>query len=234
MTEAVLFDYGLTLVDFAFPRQELLGVLEGFRARMQAELGRTAPSAEELVSLVLEPIEEALAGFGEDEVTDYLTFYRSGWRRAGLDLSSDLLYQILDQEQLCWDRAVRVAPEAPAILDRLRALGVRTAIASNAPFPPPMMRRQMAASGLAARVDAIVLSSEVGRRKPAPELYRVALDRLDVAPDRALYVGDRVREDFQGPLAVGMRAVICTGLSRRPPPDGVPTIPSLDQVESLL
>ena len=234
MTSAVTFDYGLTLVSFEFPHEELLAALESFRPEIAVELGRLAPSAAELVTEVLEPIEEDLAALGEDEVTDYLAFYGRGWSRAGLDLSTGLLARILDAEQRCWDRAVRVAPGALETLDRLRAMGVRTAVASNAPFPPHMMRRQMEATGVAGRVDAIVLSSEVGRRKPAPELYLAALAAVDAPPARALHVGDRALEDYWGPVAVGMRAVLCTALAREPAPAGVPTIARLEEVEELL
>jgi putative hydrolase of the HAD superfamily len=108
-----------------------------------------------------------------------------------------------------------------------------TAIASNAPFPPAMMHRQVRSNGLAERVDAVVFSSEVGRRKPAPELYQAALDRLGVAAPEALYVGDRLLEDYDGPRRVGMRAILCTALARTPAPPGVPTAARLAELLDL-
>src|SRR5438093_3345634 len=226
---AVLFDYGLTLVTFSFPRACLLEVLERYRAR----LGPRTPPAETILREVLEPLEADLEGYGEDEI-DYMDFYERAWRRAGIEASRDLLYALLDQEQRCWDRALVLVPDALETLDRLRARGLRTAVASNAPFPPEMMRRQLAGNGIGQRVDAIVFSAEVGRRKPAPELYRAALDALGVRPEQALYVGDRFAEDYEGPRRVGMQAVLCTALARQPAPDGVPTIGSLAELESLL
>jgi putative hydrolase of the HAD superfamily len=89
-------------------------------------------------------------------------------------------------------------------------------------------------NGIADRVDAIVFSSETGRRKPAPELYEAALAAIDTKADRTLFVGDRVREDYEGPRALGMRAVIVTAHADEPPPDGVPTIKSLAELPSLL
>jgi putative hydrolase of the HAD superfamily len=53
-------------------------------------------------------------------------------------------------------------------------------------------------------------------------------------PDRTLFVGDRVREDYEGPVALGMRAVIVTAHADEGPPEGVPTIRSLAEVPSLL
>jgi len=225
----VLFDYGLTLVTFSFPRDCLLRAL----AQARPWLGPDAPDPETLLSDVLEPIEEALPAYGDDEI-DYLAFYERCWRRAGLDVPRDTLYRVLDLEQRCWDGSVRVAPGALDALERLRLRGLRTAVASNAPFPPEMMHRQVSGNGIAERVDAVVFSSEIGRRKPAPELYLAALDRVGAAPAEALYVGDRVIEDYEGPRRLGMRAVLCTALGREPPPDGLPAIPGLADLEAFV
>jgi HAD superfamily hydrolase (TIGR01549 family) len=226
---AVLFDYGLTLVTFTYPRDELLAVLE----RVRPWLGPGAPEAETLMRDVLEPLEDDLDTFGEDEV-DYMDFYERAWRRAGLDVPRETLYRILDLEQQCWDRSVRLAPGAQETLERLRARGLRLAVASNAPFPPEMLHRQLRVNGIAARLDAVIFSSEVGRRKPSPEPYLAALERIGVAPEDALYVGDRQVEDYEGPRRLGMRAVLCTALARRPVDPGVPTIARLADLESVL
>lgn len=224
---AVLFDYGLTLVTFRFPRAELVAAME----QVRPWLGPDAPPAERLVDEVLLPIDRRLAEFDGclDEV-DYLDFFDRGWRRAGFELPRHTLYRILDVEQRCWDEAAELAPDALPTLDGLRARGVRTGVCSNAPFPPEMVRRQLCGKGITRRADAVVLSSEVGRRKPAPELYEAALRALGVAAAETLYVGDKVREDFEGPRAAGMRAVLCTALARHQPPAEVPTITRLEEL----
>lgn len=229
MLRAVLLDYGLTLVSFTFPRDDLLCVLEDARRW----LGPDAPDAATLMRDVLEPLEADLDAIGEDEV-DYLAFYDRAWRRAGLEVPPDALYRILDLEQRCWDRAVRLAPGALEALEALGERGLHTAVASNAPFPPEMMHRQARLTGIAERVDAVVFSSEVGRRKPAAELYMAALERLGVPAGEALYVGDREVEDFDGPRRVGMRAVVCTALARRPVGNGVPTIAGLGELAAYV
>ena len=226
---AVLFDYGLTLVGFEFPTDCLLAVLE----KARGWLGDRTPDARWLLFNVLHPLEAELERFGDDEV-DYMTVYTEAWRRAGIEAPRDLLYRVLDLEQRCWDAAVRLAPFALATLQRLRELGLRTGVASNAPFPPEMMRRQLVGNGIGERVDAIVFSAEIGRRKPAPELYRAGLAAIGTEPAETLYVGDRMVEDYEGPRRIGMRAVLCTALARQPPPPGVPTIPTLRELEQVL
>jgi putative hydrolase of the HAD superfamily len=232
-TRGVLFDYGRTLVTFEYPTEELLEVMRGFRPRIASALGVPAPEAEAILEDVLLPLEKIIGSMSEDEV-EYLNVYRASWAEAGLALPDGLLHDILDAEQQCWDRAVRLDPDALPVLSWLGAHGIRRGVCSNAPFPPEMMRRQVDSNGVGEMVDAVVFSSEVGRRKPAPEVYRAALDAIGVDARHALFVGDRVREDYEGPRAVGMRAVIFTAHAEEAPPDGVPTIASLSELPGLL
>ena len=232
-TDGVLFDYGRTLVTFEYPTEDLLHVISEFRPRIEAALGVATPEAVTILHDVLLPLEEYVNSHSEDEV-DYMDVYRSTWERAGMRLPDDLLHEILDAEQQCWDRAVRIDPDAPPLLAWLGERGIKRGICSNAPFPAEMMRRQLEANGIARLVDAVVFSSEVGRRKPAPETYRTALEAIGTAAERTLFVGDRVREDYEGPRALGMRAVIVTAHTGESPPEGVPTIDRLADVRSLV
>jgi HAD superfamily hydrolase (TIGR01549 family) len=231
--EGVLFDYGRTLVTFAYPTEDLLRVLDEFRPRIEAVLGVPAPEAQTILEDVLLPLEEYIASMSEDEV-DYMDVYRETWHRAGIRVPDDLLHDILDAEQQCWDRAVQVDPQASRVLLMLGERGIRRGICSNAPFPAEMMRRQVASNGLSPLLDAIVFSSEVGRRKPAPEMYEAALHALGTPAERTMFAGDRVREDYEGPTALGMRAVVVTAHAEDEPRDGIPTIRSLAELPKLL
>jgi putative hydrolase of the HAD superfamily len=55
--------------------------------------------------------------------------------------------------------------------------------------------------------DAVVISAEVGLHKPQSEIYRLAAERLGVAPEDCLFVDD-LRENCAGAEAVGMTAVL--------------------------
>ena len=231
--DAVLFDYGRTLVTFSYPRRELLEVIERFRPEIEAATGAAAPESEKIMEDVLLPLEAVIENPDEEEVR-YLDLYRDAWMRAGMNLPPDLLYDILDAEQQVWDEVALVDPEAPRVLEWLRGRGIKRGVCSNAPFPPEMMERQVERNGIAALVDAVVFSSRIERRKPAPAAYRATLEALGVPADHALFVGDRAREDYDGPVAVGMRAVICTAHAAEPPRDGIPTIASLAELPGML
>ena len=76
--------------------------------------------------------------------------------------------------------------------------------------PPGLFRADLAAQGIAERVDAIVLSCELGVRRPHPAVYAAVAAALDADPAEVMFVGDRLREDVAGPAEAGMRTCLAT------------------------
>ncbi|CAN5899636.1 HAD family hydrolase [soil metagenome] len=73
--------------------------------------------------------------------------------------------------------------------------------------------------------DSVVISSEVGRRKPHPDFYAAACDRLDLPADRVLFVGDDLENDLQGPRRAGLQAVLIDRSGQFP--GDIPRLPDL-------
>jgi putative hydrolase of the HAD superfamily len=82
----------------------------------------------------------------------------------------------------------------------------------------------------------VVLDSEVvGVAKPDPEIFRLALDALDVpAGAGVLHVGDSLRYDVAGALAAGLQPVHMDPYGFCPAPDGHPHIRSLAELATSL
>ncbi|MEX0833426.1 MAG: HAD family hydrolase [Actinomycetota bacterium] len=72
----------------------------------------------------------------------------------------------------------------------------------------PDTPRLWQASVLAQYVDATVFSSETGLRKPDPEIYFLACERLGVEAPGCLYIGDGAYGELAGAAALGMHAVL--------------------------
>jgi putative hydrolase of the HAD superfamily len=94
-------------------------------------------------------------------------------------------------------RACDGVPEALALL-RKHALAL--AVVSNWDIA---LDSALRAAGLAPFLDEVVSSAAAGTEKPDPAIFRLALARLGVAPERALHVGDQPRDE-QGARAAGM------------------------------
>ena len=87
-------------------------------------------------------------------------------------------------------------------LDAMRAQGVKVAIISNS---EGMLDRLFTDLGVLRHFDLVVDSGKVGIEKPDPRIFRIALDRFGVTPERALHLGDVFATDVLGARAAGIR-----------------------------
>jgi putative hydrolase of the HAD superfamily len=55
--------------------------------------------------------------------------------------------------------------------------------------------------------DAIVVSCEVNKRKPSPEIFQNTLKKIDVNAENAVFVGDTANADIAGAHATGMKTI---------------------------
>ena len=204
MIEAVLFDWGDTLFHFAYDEALLeagweagLGAIG--RAGLPAHADAAARFRQRYVPLLWQP--------GSLEEVEYPELVRECLADLGIEVSEEELDRFLAAEHAAWDEARLLGDSTHALLDVLRAWGLRTGLVSNAFDPPALLHRDLEQMGLAARLDVAVFSSETGKRKPHPLIFETALERLGAEPARTLFVGDRRYEDVRGSKELGMTTV---------------------------
>jgi putative hydrolase of the HAD superfamily len=122
------------------------------------------------------------------------------------------------------------ADAAPA-LAVLRAGGLRLAVVSNCDCS---LRGVLADLGLAAAVDAVVVSAEVGSAKPDRGIFEVALEHLRCMPENALFVGDSLETDVRGARAAGLRALLLQRSGAHADDPGVERIFGLEELAELI
>jgi putative hydrolase of the HAD superfamily len=99
--------------------------------------------------------------------------------------------------------AWRVTPDAESLLQELKGRGIRLALASNYDE-----RLRCVWHGLQAlhAIDVLVISSEVGWRKPAPQFFTALCRELGVPPGDVAFIGDDPVNDVEGARCAGLRA----------------------------
>ena len=92
----------------------------------------------------------------------------------------------------------------------------------------------LVAYGIDRLADELVLSCEVRSAKPAAEIFRLALGRLGVRAEAAVFVDDQARF-CAGSMAVGIRAaqIVRGELDGQRPAEGVTVVRSLPEVEAM-
>lgn len=201
MLAAVLFDWGHTLMDWQWD-EELVGA--GIRAGLEA-VGAPPDAADPVTQRYA--AEAKLTDWEAPEEVEYESLVRTMLAECGVDVDDETLRAYLIAEHGAWAPARRLASMSTALLDALRERGLKTGLVSNAMDPAWILLRDLDEQELLPRLDGVVFSSEVGVRKPRPEIFERALVELDVSAERALFVGDRLDADVRGARDVGMRTV---------------------------
>ncbi|MEM2098981.1 MAG: HAD family hydrolase [Candidatus Bathyarchaeia archaeon] len=100
---------------------------------------------------------------------------------------------------------LELRPYAKRLLGKIAA-NCKLGLVSNFTYAP-VIYASLRELGINRFFNAIVVSEEVGWRKPHEYIFQVALRRLQVKAAEAVYIGDSPVEDMEGAKAVGMKTV---------------------------
>ncbi|GLI26146.1 haloacid dehalogenase [Agromyces rhizosphaerae] len=137
-----------------------------------------------------------------------------------------------------WALHADALPTLDALADAVH--GIRFGIITNGELDQQAVK--LDAVGLTRRMEHLVASSEVGATKPDPAIFVEACARFGVAPERAVYVGDRLRTDAIGAARAGLDGIWIDRLGTEPDPAdaaeatalGVRRIGGLDALTGLV
>ena len=124
-------------------------------------------------------------------------------------------------------------PLIPGVVEAVRRIAARWPVAIASSSNPEVIDVVLRESGLEPVVRAAVSSEDVGRGKPAPDVYLEAVRRLGVAPSRAAAVEDS-HNGIRSASAAGLR-VIAIPNSHFPPDEEAlaladVVLPSIDEL----
>ena len=109
-------------------------------------------------------------------------------------------------------RTLRCFPEVPQVLKDLKQAGFVTAILSNG--TPAMLADAIRGADLGGLFDHVLSVEQAGVFKPHPDVYRLAVDTLDVPATRIAFQSSNAW-DAHAASAFGMRVVWCNRYGQR-------------------
>jgi epoxide hydrolase-like predicted phosphatase len=95
------------------------------------------------------------------------------------------------------------APDMAALVRRARVSGLRTGLLSNS------WGNDYPRDGWDEMFDVVVISGEVGMRKPEPQIFEHTLDLIGLDPHEVVFVDD-LRHNIEAAVEVGMVGVLHT------------------------
>ncbi len=206
MITTLLFDLGGTLHDVY--RTDAAG--KGFAEHVLRRLHRYGidlfVTPEELLG-TLSRNAEAYKQRGEKDLTElaqpdiwndwYLKEYRIG--REKLEPIAEELSFLYDYERV---ENVR-KPRLRETVETLHEMGIRMGMISNI-ISTSVVPHMLIEYGIDQYMECIVMSSDVGIRKPDPRIFEVALKKMGVSAEETGYVGDTISRDVIGAHNAGL------------------------------
>jgi putative hydrolase of the HAD superfamily len=183
--EAVIFDYG--------------EVLSG---PPDAEAHRNLLN---IAGVAEEPFEKAYWAHRLDYDADILngqTYWQTVARDTGVHFTAEQISRLLEQDAIMW---MNLNPAMLAWIPRIKEAGFRLGILSN--MGDGVLGYMRPRFPWLAQFDHLTWSCELGVVKPDPAIYLHTVKKLDVSPDRALFI-DNLQKNIVGAEAVGLHAAL--------------------------
>lgn len=199
MIKAVIFDLDDTLYDYkALERAALKCVEELVRER----LGVSEEQCEKAFMQARQVTKEKL---GETAASHSRMLY---FQKTLEYLDIRPLYLVLEMYETYWGFFLDNMALYPGVRELLEALHekyIRVAVCTD--LLAHIQHRKLRRLGMIDDVDCLVTSEEAGVEKPAPEIFKLCLEKLRLPADEVCFVGNSLERDVKGSMAVGMQAV---------------------------
>jgi len=148
---------------------------------------------------------------GKERMRHYLDRYRPDWARPDdLDVLIARLHAANTRyyTRLLAQGGIPLRPGVARLLDEARTAGIRLAIATTTtPENVTVLLEHAIAPEAVAWFEVIAAGDVVPAKKPAPDIYRYALDKLGLAPDACLAFEDS-ENGLRAARDAGLRTVI--------------------------
>ena len=217
--EGIVFDAVGTLIQ---PEPSVASAYTEAARRQGIELDREEVRARFRVHFQSDGVHAGQGTFSTDEATE-----RRRWRQIVAGVLPELPDPDRAFEEL-WDHfsdpaSWRCFPDVAPAIRALKEQGVSLCVGSN--FDGRLRGVVRGLPELSTCLDSLVISSEVGYRKPHPEFFRAACDHLGLPPDRVICIGDDVENDVLGAIRAGLSGLLLDREDCRPA--GLPRVPNM-------
>ncbi len=227
--KAVLFDFMGTLARF-MPEQEDLLVRSAATfgiiiSPQDARRGFASAADWWNRQLFTFPLDQR----SDDQKQDlYREFDDRVMRGAGVTASAEMAYQVF-KHIMSENRHARLATYDDAVpaLQELQRRGITLGVVSNMDRSLPRILQRLEIDGY---FPLVVSSGEVGISKPDPGIFLVAIARVEILPEDAVYVGDQYENDVVGARNAGLFPLLIDRYDLLPPALDATRIRSLAEV----
>jgi HAD superfamily hydrolase (TIGR01662 family) len=200
----VLFDFGDTLVR-ASPQYSLDNCLSHLLKSL--ERNGISVSLEDCKKAYEATYEKILTSNSLRETTYDVVLSRTlGLCGYSLKPPDKAIVEAAEAFMECWIQARTMEKSVPSVLRKLKKRYV-LGVVSNLAYSPAVSKT-LERFGVAKVFDAIIVSADVGWRKPSPKIFKKALQTMRISASETVYVDDELDHDVEGAMKVGMHTIL--------------------------
>ncbi|MGQ4833427.1 MAG: HAD family hydrolase [Candidatus Asgardarchaeia archaeon] len=200
LVDAILFDLFITLLK---PKHLISKDYERATVQIFKELGYNIDEEKLLSSL-----EESYTSGRKLKYDLGIEIHAIRWIaeccfKLGIKINHEVLKMIQSRAHKFIIESTELFPDVLPTLEEIRKMNIVMGIVSN--IADDLLARVLLKQfNLLPYFKIIVTSADVNMRKPNPDIFIYALSRLKVHPERAIFVGDSLKDDIWGAKRAGM------------------------------
>jgi len=130
-------------------------------------------------------------------------------RAVFFDLGDTLVAEESVGDKTLWEAELQKLPHLDEVLAELKRLGYKLGVITNTVVSrEEHVRIALRKIDVEKYFDVVVTSVDVGFNKPDERIFLTALNALEVKPEEAVMVGNRISADILGGNRIGMKTIL--------------------------
>jgi HAD superfamily hydrolase (TIGR01662 family) len=208
--KGIIFDMGSTLIEFENSGWVVLGERSAHRSYnflkdkglINLEFELYCSILRNLLVSAFEISEQNLEEFRFEDLALNL------FKKLHLEIEDGDYTGFLDTYYKPVTEQVTLIQDAAETLRYFKGEGYKLGLVSNTIFPGRFHLIELKRFKLFPYLDTILFSSEVGYKKPHPQIFLQCLKSLRIGPEESIFIGDKLIEDIGGAKNVGMTGIL--------------------------
>lgn len=199
--KAVLFDLDNTLYDYEAPHEKALKAVYDILSK---KISISFVKFKALYKMSKTEIHRELSGLASSH--NRVLYFQRLIEKTHNTVNPSLILKLYSTY---WDALLKNMELRKGVLETLKELkkqDLKIAIVSD--LTTHIQLRKIHRLGITKYIDFLVTSEEAGSEKPHAIMFLLALNKLDISPHEAIFIGDNTINDIEGANSVRMDTIL--------------------------